>query len=488
MDDSDEAPDTIRGPGPSSVGGHGADDGALAMAATGVHTPLPLGPEASRTTAPGTARARRRGESQLPRSRDPGRYRLGERLGEGGMGEVLLAHDEHIGRQVAIKRLRTLEPSAEELARFIREARVQGRLEHPAVVPVHELAIGADGRPYFAMKRLTGTTMLELLGRLRDGREPDPRAARQRLVRAFVDVCLAIEFAHQAGVVHRDLKPANVMLVPHDEAAGGEHIKIVDFGIAKLTQDGQNIHTRTGSIMGTPIYMSPEQCRGAVTVDEKSDVYSFGIMLYEMLVGRPPFVAEGQGDLIAMHMFAPPPPLGSYVPGAPPELLSLMERILAKDPAARPSMALVATELQRLCTRSTGAKPAIAIQQTVRTVAPMAFAATTPPPLSVPTAFPSHSTATLPIGWWSPKPASWGRPSSPPTARSWPTPPPAMSRPSATERARPAPRAPARHCRRRACHRAGRHRPRGRRGWTGPGRRRAGPGAVAAPRSRRRVS
>src|SRR5690606_30539229 len=117
---------------------------------------------------------------------DDRRYTFGALLGHGGMGEVVLAYDEHIGREVAVKRIRAEDPSSEELARFVREARVQGRLQHPAVVPVHDLAFDADGKPYFVMKRLSGTTVAEVLRALRDGTEPDEPGARRRLLRAFV--------------------------------------------------------------------------------------------------------------------------------------------------------------------------------------------------------------------------------------------------------------------------------------------------------------
>src|SRR5690349_14585720 len=158
---------------------------------------------------------------------DAGRCRFGGRLGEGGMGEVLLAHDEHIGRDVAVKRIRASEPTAEELSRFLREARVQGRLEHPAVVPVHDLAVDRDGRPFFVMKRLSGTTLLELLGRLRADPAADGATVRRRMLRAFADVCLAIEFAHSRGIVHRDLKPANIMLGDFGE------VYVLDWGVAR---------------------------------------------------------------------------------------------------------------------------------------------------------------------------------------------------------------------------------------------------------------
>ncbi|HEY0251646.1 MAG TPA: serine/threonine-protein kinase, partial [Kofleriaceae bacterium] len=131
-------------------------------------------------------------------------YIFGEVIGRGGLGEVVIAHDLRVGRDVAIKRLQAPHPSAEESARFLREARIQARLDHPAIPPVYDLGEDDAGRPYFTMKRLAGVTLSELMA--------SPIVQRQKLLRAFADVCLAIEFAHSRGVVHRDLKPANVML------------------------------------------------------------------------------------------------------------------------------------------------------------------------------------------------------------------------------------------------------------------------------------
>jgi len=141
-----------------------------------------------------------------------------------GMGEVLLATDGQIERDVAIKRM-LLEPSPHAVARFVREAKIQGRLDHPAIVPVHELATDGDGRPFFVMKRLSGTTLAELLAR------DDSRSPRHKLLRAFADVCLAIELAHSRKVIHRDLKPANIMI------DGRGRAKIADFGLAGLAEE-----------------------------------------------------------------------------------------------------------------------------------------------------------------------------------------------------------------------------------------------------------
>ncbi len=215
----------------------------------------------------------------------PARYALTGTIGSGGMGEVLLATDRQIDRDVAIKRMR-VEPTPGMVARFVREAKIQGRLEHPAIVPVHELATDADGRPFFVMKRLTGTTLAEIITRPGDW-------TRQKLLRAFADVCLAIEFAHKRRIIHRDLKPANIMLGDYGE------VYVLDWGVARLLDDGDEPaeasegsqparegETEVGAILGTPGYMAPEQLRGD-RVDESADVYALGCILFEILAGQP---------------------------------------------------------------------------------------------------------------------------------------------------------------------------------------------------------
>jgi serine/threonine-protein kinase len=234
------------------------------------------------------------------------RYTLGAQIGQGGMGEVLLAHDEHIGREVAVKRIRATAPSEEQVSRFVREARVQGRLEHPAVVPVHDLAVDRDGRPYFVMKRLAGIEMHEVLRRIRAGEDPDDAGARRRLLRAFADVCLAVEFAHNRGIIHRDLKPANIMLGEYGE------VYVLDWGVARTVAKLEDLptlsahrsptdrtpqfsqhdlqlesgETRAGELLGTPAYMAPEQLAGDV-VGPAADIYALGCILFEIAAGEP---------------------------------------------------------------------------------------------------------------------------------------------------------------------------------------------------------
>jgi serine/threonine protein kinase len=212
----------------------------------------------------------------------PARYQLAGKLGAGGMGEVLLATDQQIGREVAIKRI--LATSSDAQARFLREAKIQGRLDHPAIVPVHELATDSAGRPFFAMKRLTGTTLADVL--LRES----PRFSRAKLLRAFADVCLAVEFAHSRGIVHRDLKPANIMLGDFGE------VYVLDWGVARAldeqdTPSGEHVAdpsdgmTAAGAILGTPGYIAPELLRGQ-RLDARADVYALGCILFEILAGE----------------------------------------------------------------------------------------------------------------------------------------------------------------------------------------------------------
>jgi len=216
------------------------------------------------------------------------RYRLGELLGSGGMGEVMSARDQQIGRSVAIKRLRG-STSEHAVARFLREAKIQGRLDHPAIVPVHELCRDSDDRPYFVMKQLAGITLADVLAK--GAAEMARTFTRQGLLRAFVDVCLAVEFAHTRQIIHRDLKPANIMLGDFGE------VYVLDWGIARTIGDvdrpslaeldAPEAQTAAGTVLGTPGYMSPEQIRGEPDLDGRVDVFALGCILYELLAGSP---------------------------------------------------------------------------------------------------------------------------------------------------------------------------------------------------------
>jgi len=218
-----------------------------------------------------------------------GRYRLARRIGKGGMGEVIAARDEQVGRDVAIKRMRAAAPHERAIRRFLREASIQGRLEHPAIVPVHEIGRDSDGLPFFVMKKLTGTT----LGNIVSDAQHRDSFSRQRILRAFAEVCLAIELAHVRGIVHRDLKPDNILLGDFGE------VYILDWGVAKIVgeQDdsefadvgsGSGEHaTAVGTTIGTPGYMAPEQACGMSDIDGRADIYALGCVLFELLSGEP---------------------------------------------------------------------------------------------------------------------------------------------------------------------------------------------------------
>jgi len=263
------------------------------------------------------------------RVRSGERYRLGGALAQGGMGEILGAVDEQIGREVAVKRMKERHPTYRALGRFFREACIQGRLDHPAIVPVHELGVDEDGRPFFSMKKLAGTTLAE---RMAAGE------SRQRLLRAFADVCLAVEFAHARGVVHRDLKPHNIVLGDFGE------VYVLDWGIAKLIGeadvggDGEEItgpETRDGAMIGTPGYMPPEQIQSARDVDGRADVYALGCVLFEILTGEPLHPRGDAGLASALAGIDARPSLRVPTRDIPPELDGLCVAATAADRDAR---------------------------------------------------------------------------------------------------------------------------------------------------------
>jgi hypothetical protein len=272
-----------------------------------------------------------------------GKYRLERLLGEGGMGMVYEAVRTDIGGRAAIKLLRpglALHPDTS--ARFFNEARAANIIDHPGIVKVIDYGHMPSGEAYLAMEFLDGESLFQRLTRERRLSEADTlRIGRQ--------IAAALAAAHAKQIVHRDLKPENVFIVPDSEATGGERAKILDFGIAKLTREHQGtVRTQTNALMGTPIYMSPEQCRGKKDITDRTDVYALGTMLYELLAGRPPFVAEDPGEYISLHMYQMPAPLSSLAPHVAPGLMRLIESMLAKEPTVRPAMSAVARVLKEL--------------------------------------------------------------------------------------------------------------------------------------------
>ena len=270
-----------------------------------------------------------------------GAYRVVQQIGQGGMGTVYLAEHSLLGRKAAIKVLHPTFSVREDIVkRFFNEARATTSIADPGIVQIFDFGF-QDGIAYIVMEYLVGDT---LLARLR-GHRRFPEVEVLRLTR---QIALSLHAAHNVGVVHRDLKPDNVFIVADSEAVGGERTKVLDFGIAKLIDDPDRHRTQTGLVLGTPTYMSPEQCRGAGEVDHRADIYSLGCMMFRCLTGRLPFEAQGSGELIAMHLREPAPAPSQFVP-VRPEIDAIVLRCMAKNPDDRfRSMHALATEVDNL--------------------------------------------------------------------------------------------------------------------------------------------
>jgi serine/threonine protein kinase len=253
-----------------------------------------------------------------------GSYRITGQIAVGGMGTVYRAEHTLIGRVAAIKVLHPeMTTSREIVTRFFNEAKATSGIKHPGIVEVFDFGYMQSGHAYLVMEFLEGETLSQ---RIRQ-RQTMPEGEAAMLMRG---VCSALSAAHAKGVVHRDLKPDNIFIVPEPDSPLGERTKILDFGIAKLTEVGEgNQHTKAGAVMGTPTYMSPEQCRGTGEVDHRADLYSIGCMLYELVIGRPPFTQTGAGELLGAHLFVDPDPPSRHG-RITPDLEALVMRLLEK--------------------------------------------------------------------------------------------------------------------------------------------------------------
>ncbi|HEY5938459.1 MAG TPA: serine/threonine-protein kinase [Kofleriaceae bacterium] len=260
-----------------------------------------------------------------------GNYRVIAEISSGGMGTVYRAEHALLGKPAAIKLLKPeLTANAELVDRFFTEAKAATAIRHPGIIDVYDYGHTAHGYAYLVMELLDG----DPLGKRLEARGRFSEVEAANIARGIAS---ALKAAHGKGIVHRDLKPDNVFLVP-DPDGPSERVKVLDFGIAKLASSAEhpNVHhTQTGALMGTPLYMAPEQARAAGTIDHRADLYSLGCILYELLVGAPPFVAEGMGEVIAMQMFADPEPPSARLAEITPEMEELVLKLLEKEPHAR---------------------------------------------------------------------------------------------------------------------------------------------------------
>ena len=286
-----------------------------------------------------------------------GRYLTHSEYARGGMGRVLLVHDEHLGRDIALKELlpelgrisgsnpaTPVSQSMPFIKRFLQEARITGQLEHPSIMPVYELGRRLDGSIYYTMKLVRGKTLGRAIAEARSMEE------RLRLLSHFVDLCQAVAYAHNRRVIHRDIKPGNVMVGEFGETV------LLDWGLAKvigkddvhasdLAETLQALHlsdeltqgsTQYGQALGTPVYMPPEQAKGHLEqIDERSDIYSLGAVLFELLAGAPPFDGISLEHILRQVVDEAPRDIAYLAPNAPPELIAIAMRALAKNPKDR---------------------------------------------------------------------------------------------------------------------------------------------------------
>ncbi|GAB2600626.1 protein kinase domain-containing protein [Pseudactinotalea suaedae] len=254
-----------------------------------------------------------------------GRYELGDVIGRGGMADVHLGRDLRLNRSVAVKMLRTeLARDPRLWSRFRREAQAVAGLNHPAIAAVYDFghdgvesdALDGSDAPFIVMEHVPGRSLRDVL---REGRLAPEEAVQHQL-----GVLAALDFSHRAGVVHRDIKPANVMITPDGD------VKVVDFGIARVSGDAGATATHTRAVLGTAQYLSPEQVRGEIA-DARSDLYAAGCLLYELLTGRPPFVGESAVAVAYQHVHAQPVRASVHRAGIPPSLDVVLLTALAKD-------------------------------------------------------------------------------------------------------------------------------------------------------------
>ena len=264
-------------------------------------------------------------EDQLVGTTLADRYEIMEVIGGGGMGLVYKARHKLMNRIVAIKMLhKHMISSKDTLKRFQLEAQAASCLSLPNILTVYDFGLTNEGQPYMVMDYLEGTSLADVL-------EEEHHILPERGVNIFIQACAGLAHAHQKGVLHRDIKPSNIMLVNFGDQA--DFVKIVDFGIAKLLNQGVGELTKTGEVYGSPSYMSPEQCRGKET-DARSDIYSMGCVMYRTLSGRPLFSGDDIIELLFKQVSEPPAPFDADL-NIPADLEAVIFKALAKDAGDR---------------------------------------------------------------------------------------------------------------------------------------------------------
>lgn len=258
-----------------------------------------------------------------------GNYRVTAKLGEGGMGQVFLAEHPVIGSKVAIKAVHShFARNPEVVSRFVTEARAVNQIGHDHIVSITDFATTPAGDFYFVMEYLQGEMLADQIGR--------KTFSPARAFNIAAQIADALQASHDQGVIHRDLKPGNILLIEREGTA--DFVKVFDFGLAKLTGKDGTVPTHStgaGIVMGTPFYMSPEQCSGNAEVDHRCDIYALGVILFEMLAGRVPFLGDGYGEVMLKHVNEPPPSARALVSSLPAAVDEILTRAMAKHPSAR---------------------------------------------------------------------------------------------------------------------------------------------------------
>lgn len=307
----------------------------------------------------------RQATSELLIGRRLGGYTITRCVGKGGMGLVYEALHESGAERAAVKVLSdSLFKDDKVLQRFFNEAKALSIVQHESIVKVFEFGQLDDGTPFIMMEFLAGEPLLDYMQR-GPGPGPGPGLALPVVLELGRQLAAALAASHEKGVIHRDLKPENIFIIPDAAAPLGERVKLLDFGIAKFL-DGPTRKTTIGTILGTPLYMSPEQCEGSQDLDAKVDVYALGVLLYEMLSGQLPFMAETTAAIMRQHIFKAPPLLTARAPWVPVETAELVHCMLAKPAAERPAMSAVLAALEALLSQTavmqSGPRRALALQ------------------------------------------------------------------------------------------------------------------------------